>query len=119
MKTGDKRSTRKFSCRRRGGVSTRNFERTATRYLMQAVIFTFREFEFPLENFSVVRSVSTKFSEFFEKTSKNEEARGHRALGSPRAGSVFALVQRRRLLKLRVVVMKRTQSSTSSELRDM
>jgi hypothetical protein len=65
MKTGDKRSTRKSSCRSRGSVSTRNFERTATRYPMQAVIFTFREFEFPLKNFSLVRSVSTKLSEFF------------------------------------------------------
>jgi hypothetical protein len=71
MKTGDKRSTRKSSCRSRGGVSTRNFERTTTRYPMQAVIFTFREFEFPLKNFSLVRSVSTKLSEFFfEKTLK-------------------------------------------------
>jgi hypothetical protein len=57
MKTGDKRSTRKSSCRSRGGVSTRSFERTATRYPMQAVIFTFREFEFPLKNFSLVRSL--------------------------------------------------------------
>jgi predicted transcriptional regulator len=95
MKTGDKRSTCKSSCRSRGGVSTRRFERIATRYPMQAVIFTFREFEFPLKNFSLVRSVSTKLSEIFEKTLKNEEARGHRAVGSPRAGSVFALVQRR------------------------
>jgi predicted transcriptional regulator len=94
MKTGDKRSTCKSSCRSRGGVSTRNFERTATHYHMQAVIFTFREFEFPLKNFSLVRSVSTKLLEFFDKTSKNEEARGHHALGSPRAGSVFSLVQR-------------------------
>jgi hypothetical protein len=42
MKTGDKRSTRKSWCRSRGGVSTRNFERTVTRYPMQAVIFTLR-----------------------------------------------------------------------------
>jgi hypothetical protein len=47
MKTGDKRSTRKSSCRSRRGVSTRSFERIATRHLVQAVIFTFREFEFP------------------------------------------------------------------------
>jgi hypothetical protein len=65
MKTGDKRSTCKSSCRSRGGVSTRSFERRTTRYLMQAVIFTFREFEFPLKIFSLVRSVSTKLSEFF------------------------------------------------------
>jgi hypothetical protein len=71
MKTGDKRSTRKSSCCSRGGVSTRSFERTVTRYPMQAVIFTFREFEFPLINFSLVRSVSTKLSKFFEKASKN------------------------------------------------
>jgi hypothetical protein len=70
MKTGDKRSTRKSLCHSCGGVSTRNFERTATRYPMQAVMFTFREFELPLKNFSLVRSVSTKLSEFFEKTSK-------------------------------------------------
>jgi hypothetical protein len=95
MKTGDKRSTRKSSCRSRGCVSTRNFERTATRYPIQAVIFTFREFEFPLKNFSLVRSVSTKSSEIFlKKLRKSEEARGHRALGSPRAGSMFALVKR-------------------------
>jgi hypothetical protein len=56
MKTGDKRSTRKSSCRSRGGVSTMSFERTTTRYPMQAVIFTFRDFEFPLKNFSLVRS---------------------------------------------------------------
>jgi hypothetical protein len=72
MNTRDKRSTRKSSCRRRGGVSTRSFERTATRYPMQAVIFTFREFKFSLKNFSLVRSVSTKLSEFFEKTRRRE-----------------------------------------------
>jgi hypothetical protein len=72
MKTRDKRSTRKSSCRSRGGVSTRSFERTATRYPMQAVIFTFREFEFSLKNFLLVRSVSTKLSEFFEKTRRHE-----------------------------------------------
>jgi hypothetical protein len=65
MKTGDKRSTRKSSCHSRGGVSTRNFERTTTHYPMQAVIFTFREFEFLLIDISLVRSVSTKLSEFF------------------------------------------------------
>jgi hypothetical protein len=54
MKTGDKRSTHKSSCHSRGGVSTRNFERIATRYPMQAVIFTFREFEFPSKNFPLV-----------------------------------------------------------------
>jgi hypothetical protein len=70
MKTRAKRSTRKSSCRSRGGVSTRSFERTATRYPMQVVIFTFREFEFPLKNFSLVRSVSTKLLEFFEQTLK-------------------------------------------------
>jgi hypothetical protein len=46
MKTRDKRSTRKSLCRSRGGVSTRSFERTATRHPVQAVIFTFREFKF-------------------------------------------------------------------------
>jgi hypothetical protein len=66
-----------------------------------------------------VQSVSKKLSEFLKKLRKNEEARGHRALGRPRAGSVFALVQRRLLLKLRVAVMKRTQSGISLELRDM
>jgi hypothetical protein len=65
MKTGNKRSTRKSSCHSRGGVSTRNFERTTTSYPMQDVIFTFREFEFPLKNFSLVQSVSTKLSDFF------------------------------------------------------
>jgi hypothetical protein len=70
MKIVDKRSTSKSSYSSRGGVSTRSFERIATHYPMQAVIFTFRELEFPLKNFSLVRSVSTKLSEFFEKTSK-------------------------------------------------
>jgi hypothetical protein len=45
MKTRDRRSTRKSSCCSRGGVSTRSFERIATRHPAQAVIFTFREFE--------------------------------------------------------------------------
>jgi hypothetical protein len=54
MKTGDKRCTRKSSCHSRGGVSTRSFEQTATRYHMQAVIFTFCKFEFPLKNLSLV-----------------------------------------------------------------
>jgi hypothetical protein len=49
MKTGDKRSTRTSSCRSRGGVSTGSFEQTATRRPVQAVIFTFREFEFPFK----------------------------------------------------------------------
>jgi hypothetical protein len=49
MKTGDKRSTHKSSCRSRRGVSTRNFEGIVTRYPMEAVIFTFREFEFPFK----------------------------------------------------------------------
>jgi hypothetical protein len=49
MKIGDKRSTRKSSCRSRGGVSTRNFERTVTHYPMQATVFTFREFKFPFK----------------------------------------------------------------------
>jgi hypothetical protein len=95
MKTGDKRSTRNPSCYSRGVVSTRSFERTATRYPMQAVIFTFREFEFPLKNFSLVRSISTKLSEFFEKTLKKRGGMRACALGYPRPGSVFALVQRR------------------------
>jgi hypothetical protein len=51
MKTEDKRSTRKSSCRNRGGVSTRSFERTATRHPVQAIILTFREFEFLFKNF--------------------------------------------------------------------
>jgi hypothetical protein len=38
---------------------------------MQIVIFTFLEFEFPSKNFSLVRLVSTKLSEFFEKFRKN------------------------------------------------
>jgi hypothetical protein len=49
MKTGDKRSTCKSSCCSRGGISTRSFERTATRHPVQAVIFTFREFKFPFK----------------------------------------------------------------------
>jgi hypothetical protein len=87
---------------------------------MQAVIFTFHEFEFLLKKFfSCAISLDKVVGIFFEKTSKNKEAQGHRALCSPRAGSVFALVQRRWLVKLRVVVMKRTQSGASSELNDM
>jgi hypothetical protein len=44
MKTGDKRSNRKSSCHSRGGVSTRSFERIATRHHVQAVsvLKTFR-----------------------------------------------------------------------------
>jgi hypothetical protein len=49
MKTGDKRSTRKSSCRSRGGISTMSFERITTRHPTQAVIFTFHEFEFPFK----------------------------------------------------------------------
>jgi hypothetical protein len=87
---------------------------------MQAVIFTFREFEFPFKKlFTCAISLDKVVGIFFEKTSKNEKARGRRALGSPRAGSVLALVQRRWLLKLKVAVIKRTRSGTSSELRDM
>jgi hypothetical protein len=63
----------------------------ATRHPAQAVIFTFREFEFSFKDLSLVRLVSTKLSAF-EKFRKNEEARGRWTLGSPRAGSVFALV---------------------------
>jgi hypothetical protein len=67
---------------------------------MQTVIFAFFEFEFPSKNFSLVQSVSTKLSEFFEKFQKKMlRTRGQCALGSPRAGSVFALVQRHCLLK--------------------
>jgi hypothetical protein len=73
MKTRDKRSTCKSSCRSRGGVSTRNFERTTTNYLMQVVIFTFTSSSFRLKNFSFVQSVWTKLSEFFLK---NFEKRG-------------------------------------------
>jgi hypothetical protein len=63
---------------------------------MQAAIFTFRKTEFPSKNLSLVRLVLTKLSEFFEKFRK--ERGGHRALGSPRVGSIFALAQRRSLL---------------------
>jgi hypothetical protein len=81
MKIGDKRSTRKSFCHSRRGVSTSNFERTMTRYPMQVVIFTFREFEFSLKKlFSCTISLDKVVVIFFEKTSKNEEARGHRAL---------------------------------------
>jgi hypothetical protein len=87
---------------------------------MQAVIFTFREFEFPFKKlFACAISLDKVVGIFFEKTSKTKVARGHCALGSPRAGSVFVLVQRRWLLKLKVAVMKRTQSGTSSKLRYM
>jgi hypothetical protein len=87
---------------------------------MQVVIFTFREFEFPFKKlFACAISLDKVVGIFFEKISKNEKARGRRALGSPRAGSVFALVQGRWLLKLKVAVMKRTQLGTSSKLRDM
>jgi hypothetical protein len=69
---------------------------------MRAVIFTFLKLELPLKNFSLVRLVSTRMLEFFENFEKTLRTRGHRALGSsPRAGSVFALVQRRFLLKLK------------------
>jgi hypothetical protein len=40
---------------------------------MQAVIFTFLEFEFPLKNLSLVRLVSTKFSKILKKIEKNVE----------------------------------------------
>jgi hypothetical protein len=76
MKTGDKRSTRKSLCCSRRGVSTRNFERTVTRYPMQVVIFTFREFEFPLKKlFACVTSLDKVvgiFCKFFEKTRRHE-----------------------------------------------
>jgi hypothetical protein len=45
---------------------------------MQAVIFTFLEFEFPSKNLSLVRLVSTNLSEFFEK--KIEKRRGHEGI---------------------------------------
>jgi hypothetical protein len=73
MKAGNWRSTRKSSCCSRGGVSTRSFERIATRHPAQAVILTPHEFEFPSKNLSLVRSVSTKLLGFFEKFEKNEE----------------------------------------------
>jgi hypothetical protein len=67
---------------------------------MQTITFTFLEFEFPSKNFSLVQLVSTKLSEFFEKFRKKTlRTRGHCALGSPRAGRVFDLVQTRYLLK--------------------
>jgi hypothetical protein len=72
-----------------------------THHPMQTVIFSFLEFELPSKNFSLVRLVSTKLSEFSEKFRKIVEDVRHCALGSPRAGSVFALVQRRCLLKLK------------------
>jgi hypothetical protein len=40
---------------------------------MQTVIFAFLEFEFPSKNFSLVRLVSTKLSEFLKKIEKNVE----------------------------------------------
>jgi hypothetical protein len=68
MKIGDKRSTHKSSCRSRGGVSTRNFEQTATRYPMQATIFTFREFEFPFKKlFTCAISLDKVVKNFFLK----------------------------------------------------
>jgi hypothetical protein len=83
---------------------------------MQTVIFTFLEFEFPSKNFSLVRSVSTKLSEFFEKFRKKMlRERGHCALGSPREESVFDLVQRRFLLKHKYC-HKRKKCTTEYEL---
>jgi hypothetical protein len=75
MKTGDKRSTCKSSCRSRGGISTRSFERTATRYPMQAIIFTFCEFEIPLKTFRSCdrsRQSCRKVLKIFEKTRRHE-----------------------------------------------
>jgi hypothetical protein len=87
---------------------------------VQAVIFTFREFEFSFKKlFACAIGLDKVVRIFLKNFEKNEEARGHRALGSLRAWSAFASVQRRWLLKLKVVVMKRTQSGTSLELRDM
>jgi hypothetical protein len=37
---------------------------------MQVVVFTFREIEFPSKNLSLMRSVSTQLSVFFEKNCK-------------------------------------------------
>jgi hypothetical protein len=65
VKTGNSSSTCKSLCCSRGGVSTRSFERVATRRSTQAIIFTFREIEFPSKNLSLVRSVSTQLSGFF------------------------------------------------------
>jgi hypothetical protein len=63
MKTRDKRSTRKSSCCSRGGVSTRSFERTATRHPAQAVIFTFA--------ISLDKAVGI-FLKHFKKTRRHE-----------------------------------------------
>jgi hypothetical protein len=54
MKTGNLRSTRKSLCHSRGGISTRSFERIATRHPRKAVILSSREFEFPSKNLSPV-----------------------------------------------------------------
>jgi hypothetical protein len=68
----------------------------ATRHPTQAIIFTLHEFEFlskkPFAHAIGLDIVVGFFLKIFEKTRR---ALGHRALGSPRAGSVFALVQSR------------------------
>jgi hypothetical protein len=80
-------------------VGTRNFERVAAPHPTQAIALTSHKVRFPSKNLSLVRSVSTQLSRFFEKIVKTEG--GHRALGSPRAWSVFALVQGHSLLSLK------------------
>jgi hypothetical protein len=88
MKTGDKRSTRKSSCRSRGGVSTRNFERTATRYPMQVVIFTFREFEFPFKKlFACAISLDKVIGIFLKKLRKKRRHEGAVPLVAPEQGA--------------------------------
>jgi hypothetical protein len=50
---------------------------------VQVVIFTFREFEFPFKKlFTCAISLDKVVGIFEKKIEKNEEARGHRALGS-------------------------------------
>jgi hypothetical protein len=66
---------------------------------MQAVIFTSREFEFPSKKTFARATGLDKVVRIFEKFQKKRG--GHCAFGSPRAGSVFALVQRRSLLSLK------------------
>jgi hypothetical protein len=58
---------------------------------MQAVIFTFREFEFPFKKlFACAISLDKVVDFFFEKTSKNKEAEGIVPLLAPEQGACLS-----------------------------
>jgi hypothetical protein len=77
---------------------------------MQIVIFAFLEFEFPSKNFSLVRSVSTKLSEFLKKFEKTSRTRGHCALVAPKQGASLPWCKDAACSSISIAIKKKVHS---------